>query len=716
MFHRVVVATLSLLSLVTGPALIANELCPRFVGRWGGPSHTRAVAVDGDHAFFGSCGKLLAADISDPSAPSVVGELAMPGDATDLETTAGRLFAVVLDSIHAIDITSPQALAETGRYSSQHPVVDVAAAGNLLHVATRSGLSVVDVSHPEAMQEIARLGFNGNPVAVAVQDGNAYIAYNGGDYNLHGAIQVVDVTDPQDPQPGAVVELSRFPDPFITINGVAASGGYLYATLTAWGSTTSEVHVFAVADTQPPAFIRGYTIAEPYSISASADGAVYVADGTGIIQLVNGRAIWQLDTPGSARDVAATDGVAAIADETDLQLAGLSAPIGLTGSWRSSEVSRLTGTAVAGDDLIVVADADHGARFLDVSTSGSPTEVSSVERDAVISAVETSGHRVYIADELDRFAVIDAATPQSPSVVGSLVLEQVTDLAAYGSYVYAVAGGGIAVVDASNPASPALVGQLPIDAPVIDLEVYGGLLLVSDDSGLRILDLAEPASPGVVGELTLQRPGNLVVSAGLVYIGNGIGPLAVVDVSDPSQPRIIRELIKGDRYPSFAATGTILALNGVSYYGLSGAEEMWSLWIIDASEADNPTELGAFSSVTCDTMTTIGVNLLCLNDGLMIFDLSDCGGTELDPGFIWWPRHPVAGEPVWFYDTTAGLPTEWHWDFGDGAESGAQNPYHTFSALPVQVTLEVGNGTETRQVTNGVPAAFQVRRSGRRHW
>jgi hypothetical protein len=711
-----------LLSLISGPALSADELCPRFIGRWGGPSHTRAVAVAGDHAFFGSCGKLLAADISNPSAPTVVGELALPGDATDLEIATEKLFVVVLDSIHAIDVSNPQALAKTGSYSGLHPVVDAAVAGDMLYLATSSGLSVVDVSDPEAMQEIAMLAIDGNPVAVAAQDDNVYVAYNGSDQNLHGAIQVVDVTDPQDPQPAEVVHLSRFPDTFIRIHGVAASGQYLYLASTSWESMTNEVQVFAVSDAQPLAFVRSYTIAEPYSIRTAADDAVYVADGNGVTQLINGRATWQLDTPGSARDVDASEGVAAIADETDLQLAVLSAPIGLAGSWRSPEVSRLTGVAMAGDDLVVVADTDRGARTLGISTPGAATEVATVEHDAVISEVIASGQYVYITDELDRFTVIDASSPRSPSVVGSLVIGPVTDLAAFGSYIYAAAGSEIAVVDATTPASPALVGQLPADAPVIDLEVYGGFLLVSNTSGLRILELAEPSSPREVGDLPLQSPGDLAVSAGQVYIGTypdpatGMGPLAVVDFTDPTQPKVINELSNGDRHPSFAATGTILALSGVQYYGLSGAEEDWRLSIIDASDGNNPTYVGSYSSVTCDTMATTGTHLLCLDDGLMIFDLSDCGGTELDPELTWWPKHPVAGETVWFYDTSSGLPTEWRWDFGDGTESRERNPSHVFSALPTQVTLEVGNGTETRQVTRGVPAAFPVRRSGRRHW
>jgi hypothetical protein len=718
MFHRTAVATLCLLALIAAPALHADETCPRFIGRWGGPSHTRAVAVSGDHAFFGSCGKLVAADISNPSAPLAVGELALPGDATDLETTPTQLFAVVMARIHAIDITNPQALAEIGSYSGRR-VVDAAVAGDLLYLATGSGLSIVDASDAAAMQEIATVAVDGSPVAVAVADGSAYIAYN--DSDQHGAIQIVDVTDAHDPQTGDTVHLSGFPDPYVRIEGVAASGQYLYATSTSW-EYEPEVQIFALADAQPPAYVRSLSTASPYSIRSSADGAVYLADGTGIIQLAGGRATWQLDTPGSARAVAVTADVAVIADETDLQLATISSPIGLVGSWRSAELSRLTGMAIAGDDLVVVADADRGARFLDISTPAATTEIATVERDAAISAITAGGHHVYIADQLDRLAVIDISSSRSPSVVGLVELEQVTDITANSSHVYAAAGDEIVVVDAGNPAAPALVGRLPADSPVIDLEVHGGLLLVSHDSGLRILDLAEPAFPRQIGELPLGLPGKLAASAGQIYVGTATerssgmsGRLATVDITDPSRPTLGEEVGTADMHRSLAAAGTILAVNGVSYYGLSAGLEDWKLWIIDARDAGSPTDVGSYSGMTLATMAIAGTRLLCRDNGLMIFDLSCCDGTDLEPYFSWWPSQPVAGEPVWFYDTSTGLPTEWRWDFGDGVTSSEQNPSHIFSGLPVRVTLEVGNGSETRQISKGVPAAFPVRRGTRRH-
>lgn len=53
---------------------------------------------------------------------------------------------------------------------------------------------------------------------------------------------------------------------------------------------------------------------------------------------------------------------------------------------------------------------------------------------------------------------------------------------------------------------------------------------------------------------------------------------------------------------------------------------------------------------------------------------------------------PAVGQTVQFTDTSTGSPTSWHWDFGDGTISNAQNPTHVFtSASTFNVVLTVSN-------------------------
>ncbi|HED66922.1 MAG TPA: PKD domain-containing protein, partial [Planctomycetes bacterium] len=60
-------------------------------------------------------------------------------------------------------------------------------------------------------------------------------------------------------------------------------------------------------------------------------------------------------------------------------------------------------------------------------------------------------------------------------------------------------------------------------------------------------------------------------------------------------------------------------------------------------------------------------------------------------------RSPLA---VRFRDLSSGVPTSWSWDFGDGANSSAQNPSHTYAnsgryTVTLTVTNELGSASRT---------------------
>ena len=79
--------------------------------------------------------------------------------------------------------------------------------------------------------------------------------------------------------------------------------------------------------------------------------------------------------------------------------------------------------------------------------------------------------------------------------------------------------------------------------------------------------------------------------------------------------------------------------------------------------------------------------------------------------FIADPQTGGAPLAVQFYDTSAGSPTTWYWDFGDGATSTLQSPSHTYATHGVYtVSLTAGNsgGTNTVVKTNYITATQQI--------
>jgi PKD repeat protein len=70
--------------------------------------------------------------------------------------------------------------------------------------------------------------------------------------------------------------------------------------------------------------------------------------------------------------------------------------------------------------------------------------------------------------------------------------------------------------------------------------------------------------------------------------------------------------------------------------------------------------------------------------------------TSLAASFKYAPESPAVGQSVQFTDTSTGAPTSWHWAFGDGLESNAQNPEHTFAtATSFEITLAVSDGSQS---------------------
>ena len=83
------------------------------------------------------------------------------------------------------------------------------------------------------------------------------------------------------------------------------------------------------------------------------------------------------------------------------------------------------------------------------------------------------------------------------------------------------------------------------------------------------------------------------------------------------------------------------------------------------------------------------------------------------PGAAFAVNPPTSAQPstVEFFDRSTGPPTNWEWDFGDGAGSDLQNPVHTYpGAGTFIVTLSVsnreGNSSISGWVSFGTPSPF----------
>ena len=77
--------------------------------------------------------------------------------------------------------------------------------------------------------------------------------------------------------------------------------------------------------------------------------------------------------------------------------------------------------------------------------------------------------------------------------------------------------------------------------------------------------------------------------------------------------------------------------------------------------------------------------------------------------FVYAPVAPVIGQNVVFTDTSAGTPTAWAWDFGDGGTSALQNPGHAYAtAGTFTVSLTITNTLGSHTVRHTLMVAGAV--------
>jgi PKD repeat protein len=75
----------------------------------------------------------------------------------------------------------------------------------------------------------------------------------------------------------------------------------------------------------------------------------------------------------------------------------------------------------------------------------------------------------------------------------------------------------------------------------------------------------------------------------------------------------------------------------------------------------------------------------------------------LTPDFSFSPGSPKAGDYIQFQDSSAGNPTSWSWDFGDGSKSMVKNPQYAYSqAGTYSATLSVSNGYYTKSIAKTI--------------
>jgi hypothetical protein len=177
---------------------VTNRSAPVIVGAVDTPGNANDVVVVGSTAFVadGSAG-LRIIDITDPRNPVIVGAVDTPGDAQDVMVKGSRAFvADGASGLQIVDVTNPQTPVLLGSVDTPGSAkgVDAAQDRPLAIVADgSSGIHVVDITDATHPTLIASISIAGDARDVVISGNFAFVA------DFCGSFTSVDISDPSQP-------------------------------------------------------------------------------------------------------------------------------------------------------------------------------------------------------------------------------------------------------------------------------------------------------------------------------------------------------------------------------------------------------------------------------------------------------------------------------------------------------------------------------------
>ncbi|MGH7132394.1 MAG: GC-type dockerin domain-anchored protein [Phycisphaerales bacterium] len=576
-----------------------------------------AVAVRGDYAYVGGYfgdgppglanqGRLIAVNISNPSAPVVVWRQSLPqtqlpdaGSVQHLCFYNNLLFAHNRDAANypvAYDLTNPAvpaALLNGTSYSvlfrdtatsTNYQPRDFQIVGNLAYVATRRASTTIaifnmqpDPLHPTYVGRLLnteaatghRIAVEGNKALVQVQKTAGLF------------VRFVDVTNPASPA------LMNSNDDFGFARDVAIQGNLAFVADWAGGINT-------VPTVAPWSRLKGLAIFDITNLASPVLVGTYNTDHSSIREVV---------VVGN-RAYALCDGQGLVV----LDISNPTSPTRIGGYFSPGQLRYMTKVG----NLLYVADAWNGFTILDVSNpDGTPTVIG-VYRGA--GGVTNQQHRqVVVRDNLAYLAagyggiqIVDVSSPASPTMVfhypsNNGVLGHVESVELVGNVLH-TGQEQFEPVNCGNPPTPGfynydvsnplmvtpILGSHGCQWPLLRLATMGGVTFsgwAAQTPELYSLDTSSPAGPVSITEQPWGGEDMEVHGNYLYTVNAGSGAcLSVADVTDPYQPVFLGTWIQPN-----AGSSAIRAV------GVSGSRAflgyIGGIYVLDVSNPAAPSVL-----------------------------------------------------------------------------------------------------------------------------
>jgi hypothetical protein len=483
-----VAGIVALASLAGAPARALTDL-----GAFPTSPNAGSVFADGAKVYAAvGLGGIRILDVSNPAAPSLLGQFDTVGQAREVVAQGILAYVVQSDGLQILDVSNPAAPAPLG-FLPLVSLEGIAVSGSFAYVAKAlDGLVVVDVSNPAAPVVRGSVPSAGAH-RVAVVGTTVYLVDN-----QDGALLVIDAADPDAPVVrGSVVE--GIP---ANLGDVSVRRGRAYLT------SSSGVRVYDVTDPTKP--ILADVVGTENTTALALQGGLLFSRATG--------------------------GVVRAFDVAD-SIPGAPAASLWLGTHEAA------GGQIVGS-LAYVANAVNGLSIVDLTNPLVPAVVGSFPTPGGAAAVRVVGNRAYVSDGASGLKILDVTNPASPSQLGVYNSPgYASDVVLQGNYAFVADGPeGVRVVDVSNSSAPVNAGWIDLGGYSQHLELANGVLYVSG-SGLNLtpVDVHTPTAPVVLPPFAVAGGGSarfVTVVNALAFTSGydkfGVSAFRVFNVSNPS--------------------------------------------------------------------------------------------------------------------------------------------------------------------------------------
>ncbi len=565
--------------LAVGPRLVAvdvtNPTAPQFLGQsLVLPDVLYDISQQGSFIFGAALrGGLVVLNVSDPtdiqlvsSGPNYAG--AEQPYAIQVEVSGERAFVVNNNTERStydliwFDLSTPAdpAFLNTMPIDSHR---GFSAAGDHLFIATRSGIQVIDPQDPT--QEVSRIeaGQEIHYVQTAVYNHLLYLFYVGRDAHL----AIYDWSDPANPQmipqsspisPDYFSEMSTN-ESIMAHSSTFAENGFCRTTMT----------VFSLAEAQAPQKTAEF---DPENCVTGMDGSgnyLYLVGYSGL-------QVFHTADPTNPQLVGSytnPDGF----HQVDGFLPGQPTSYLLSGEGQGSFITALD---MSQDPPVSVAQSTPILNdiLMELFLAG----------QALVAPVWNQGLSIFDASSLEQ--LYDASNESRPLVKldGTAVSGSIYYMPIEPQFSFT---GEIGAFDLSDPANPQLIGRVDTGLELLDMMALGNgtLYLLGDiePRKLVILDISVPNDPKLLSTLSLtENASRLTLVGNLLYITceqSNCQTLTVVDVSDAERPFLLNQW----QLP-FDVSDAVAV--GQQVYFTSSNNIVWA---VDASQPAQPKVIGS---------------------------------------------------------------------------------------------------------------------------